>query len=218
MSDEIKDLAAALAKAQGQLQDAAKDATNPQFRSRYANLASVRDVLRKPLSDNGLSYVQLVRGGQGKVEVETMLMHASGQFIGECLVLPTTSNTAQATGSAITYARRYALMALVGAAAAEDDDDGEAASRRPPELLEGPPPPTNGRRDPEGAPSEDAVKMKRAVRGCRTLSELQAMTHSGAFKTAWATMTGVGRRYIILAVERRRAELQDGAAPAREPA
>jgi len=59
--------------------------------------------------------------------------------------------------------------------------------------------------------------MTRAVRGCRTLSELQAITHSGAFKTAWATMPGVDRRHIILAVESRRAELQDGAATAREP-
>ena len=87
-------------------------------------------------------------------------------------------------------------------------------------LLEAPPPPlppANGCRDPEGAPSKDAIKMTRAVRGCRTLSELQAMTHSDAFKTAWATMPDVDRRHIIPAVMRRRAELQEGAARRASP-
>jgi hypothetical protein len=112
------------------LDDADKAKTNPHFRSRYADLAAVREALRKPLSDNGISYTQIAGGGEGFVEVETILMHASGQHIGGVLRMPVAQNTPQGFGSALTYARRYSLMAAVGIAASEDDDDGNAGSER----------------------------------------------------------------------------------------
>ena len=127
-SEQINELAAALAKAQGQIQGAVKDSTNPAFKSRYADLASVWDACRVALSLNGLAVLQgpaLV--GQG-VSVTTRLLHSSGQWAESTLVLPMDKATAQGAGSAITYARRYALAAMVGVAP-DDDDDGNAASQ-----------------------------------------------------------------------------------------
>jgi hypothetical protein len=121
----IADLAAALCKAQAQMEGAKKDANNPHFKSKYADLASVWDAIRAPLTSNGLSVVQLLRSIQGGVEVETILMHASGQQISDVFAVPATKNDAQGYGSAATYARRYALMAMVGVA--PEDDDGNAA-------------------------------------------------------------------------------------------
>lgn len=121
----IADLAAALCKAQAQMEGAKKDAANPHFKSKYADLASVWDAIRAPLTSNGLSVVQLLRSIQGGVEVETILMHASGQQISDVFAVPASKQDAQGYGSAATYARRYALMAMVGVA--PEDDDGNAA-------------------------------------------------------------------------------------------
>jgi hypothetical protein len=121
-------LAAALAKAQGVIEDAVKDAQNPHFKSKFADLSSVRAAIRGPLSDNGIAYVQLVRSGGKAVEVETLLLHDSGQVIGDTLTIPLLQNTPQAVGSAISYGRRYSLMSIVGLAA--DDDDAESAMLR----------------------------------------------------------------------------------------
>lgn len=128
MSPEIASLAAALSKAQGEIEDATKDGVNPAFGKpiKYANLASVRSVIRGPLSKHGLSVLQLARAHTGYVEVTTMLMHSSGEYIKESLNMPTGQKSdAHAIGSAITYARRYGLMAILCLAA--DDDDGNAA-------------------------------------------------------------------------------------------
>lgn len=121
----IAELAAALCKAQSQMEGAKKDANNPHFKSKYADLASVWDAIREPLTKNGLSVVQLLRSIQGGVEVETILMHSSGQQISDVFAVPASKNDAQGYGSAATYARRYALMAMVGVA--PEDDDGNAA-------------------------------------------------------------------------------------------
>ena len=131
MSEEINEIAEALAKAQGEVENAAKDRENSHFRSRYADLAAVREAIRAPLSQNGLSYVQFLRGDQGALEIETMLMHKSGQYLADTLRIPLSKNDAQGIGSAASYGRRYSLMALVGIASSDDDDDGNAASERP---------------------------------------------------------------------------------------
>lgn len=132
-SSEIGELAKALAAAQGEMTAAAKDASNPHFKSRYATLASVWDAIRGPLSRNGLSVSQVLEtpdAGPGVI-VRTMLLHSSGQWIASRYVMPIPDKlTPQAVGSAITYARRYALSAIVGIAP-DDDDDGNAASVTP---------------------------------------------------------------------------------------
>ena len=126
-SSEIAKLAVALCKAQGQMDGARKDSTNPHFKNAYADLASVWDAVRKPLTDNGLSIVQFPRTRQNGVEIETTLLHSSGEFMCDVLWVPCSKNDAQGMGSAITYGRRYALMAVTGIAPV--DDDGNAASK-----------------------------------------------------------------------------------------
>lgn len=131
MSNEIGELAKALAKAQKQIKGAVKDSANPFFKSNYADLASVWDAIREPLSTNGLSVVQsseIVEGDSVRCFLVTILMHESGQWItGEYLINPT-KNDPQAWGSATSYARRYALAAMVGVF--QIDDDAESAMTR----------------------------------------------------------------------------------------
>jgi hypothetical protein len=127
-SEQFDAIAAALAKAQGVMDAASKDAANPHFKARFASLASVREAIRKPLSENGIAYIQTLRTNDGAVEVDTRLIHSSGQFIGDTLRVPLAQATPQGVGSASSYGRRYALMAIVGLAA--EDDDAEAAHGR----------------------------------------------------------------------------------------
>ncbi len=149
-SESIKELAAALAKAQGQIHGAKKDTDNPFFKSKYADLASVWDACRQPLSDNGLCVTQMARSIEGGVEVETMLMHASGEFVSESLAIPVAKQDAQGFGSALTYCRRYGLSAIVGIAPEDDDDDGNAAAQsKPSEAFKPQKPIPAHRRTPE---------------------------------------------------------------------
>ncbi len=127
-SETINELAAALAKAQGQIQDAKKDSDNPFLHSKYADLAAIWGACRKPLSDNGLAVVQTISIEDGKRVLESTLFHSSGQWLSSILDLMPKEETSQAVGSAISYMRRYALAALVGVCAA--DDDGEASMAR----------------------------------------------------------------------------------------
>lgn len=131
-SDTIKELAIALAKAQGQIKPALKDSENPHFRSKYADLSSVWDACRKPLTDNGLSVVQMPVDAPtpGSVALTTLLLHISGEYISSTVSAPLTKQDAQGIGSALTYLRRYALSAIIGVVA-DIDDDGNAASQRP---------------------------------------------------------------------------------------
>lgn len=125
MSDTIGEIATALSAAQGEIQDAMKGSLNPHFKSKYADLAAIRTVIREPLSKHGLSIVQLPRAHSSHVEVETIIMHKSGEFISETLNMPVSKQDAHGIGSAITYARRYGMSAVL--CIATDDDDGNAA-------------------------------------------------------------------------------------------
>lgn len=123
-------LAAALAIAQGELKPAAKDSANPFFKSKYADLSSVWECIRATLSKNGLAVVQRldVQGEKLQTVLVTMLIHKSGEFITSTYPIKPIKDDPQGLGSAITYARRYALSAMVGVVA-DEDDDGEAATR-----------------------------------------------------------------------------------------
>ena len=126
-SDDIKELALALSKTQSILKGAIKDSSNSFFKNKYADLASVWDACREPLAANGLSVVQMpCNDTPDSVALETILMHTSGQWISSVFSMPVSKHDAQAVGSAITYARRYALAAVVGIA--PEDDDGNLAS------------------------------------------------------------------------------------------
>ncbi len=125
-SESIAALAAAMVKAQAAMGSAKRDASNPFFKSKYADLASVREACIPALNANGLCVIQFARGTADGVEVETLLAHISGEWVSDTLAVPVTKNDAQGFGSAITYARRYALAAIP--CLATEDDDGNAAA------------------------------------------------------------------------------------------
>jgi len=127
-SESIAALAAALSKAQASITGALKDSSNPFFKSKYADLASCWDACRKQLADNGLCVIQTTTHTDAGVMLVTTLAHSSGEWIRGTLPVLTKDSGPQAQGSGITYARRYALAAIVGLA--QIDDDAEAAQAR----------------------------------------------------------------------------------------
>jgi hypothetical protein len=186
-SEQIDKLAGALAKAQAAF-------TNPprnrevQVRSdkgsysfAYATFDAILDVVRKPLTENELSYTQTVEFTEdGKPRVVTTLMHSSGQWIDSTLPLMLDRPGNQAFGSALTYAKRYALTALLGVAADEDDDansaDGngiERKSDRSPQVKTAAP----SAIPPKPAPKPAGKSVSQAlteINGCRTKEEIGA--------------------------------------------
>ncbi|MBF0502319.1 MAG: ERF family protein [Candidatus Riflebacteria bacterium] len=131
-SQTVGAISQALAKAQGQMKPAAFDASNPHFKSKYATLASIMEACRPALSAAGIAVMQgtSIDPETLRVNVTTLLTHVSGEFIKETLSIKPAMDTAQAIGSAISYARRYCLSALVGIVS-DDDDDGNLATGRP---------------------------------------------------------------------------------------
>lgn len=128
-SEQINDIAAAMVKAQASMKPAVKDATNPAFRSKYADLAAVWDACRGPLTANGLTVWQDVTTEADGIAVRTRLVHTSGQWVEfGPLVVPLSKHDAHGVGSATSYGKRYGLSAAVGIVA-EDDDDGNAAAQ-----------------------------------------------------------------------------------------
>lgn len=127
-SEQINELAEALCQAQAKLESAKKDANNPFFKSKYATLESSWEACRDVLTSNGISVVQqpLKTSQNGTVCVRTTLLHKSGQWIYGEIELPVSKPDAQGYGSAISYARRYGLQALVGICAEDDDGNGAA--------------------------------------------------------------------------------------------
>jgi len=125
-SENINELAMALAKAQAEMTPAIKDSNNPFFKSKYADLTSVWSACRDPLTKNGLSVVQTMNDIDGKLFLVSWLLHSSGQYIKSNLPIISQKNDAQSLGAAITYMRRFSLCALVGIC--PEDDDGNIAS------------------------------------------------------------------------------------------
>ncbi len=127
-TESIADLSTALAAAQRMMEGASKDSANPFFKSSYADLASVWNAIREPLAANGLAIMQMPGADGAKVTITTLLTHSSGQWVSSDLTMTAKEDTPQAIGSAITYARRYALQSIAGVA--PEDDDGERAQGR----------------------------------------------------------------------------------------
>ena len=128
-SESIGFLAKALAKAQGEIKAAVKDAANPSFHSKYSTLASIIEVIQQPFAGNGIAWTQLPRFTETGVEVETIFFvqtEKGDEFISEILAVPVAKQDAQGVGSAISYAKRYCLQAMAGVPS--EDDDGNAAS------------------------------------------------------------------------------------------
>ena len=126
-SESINELAKSLCKAQSEMRGAIKDSANPFFKSKYADLESVWDAIRKPLTDNELTVAQTTEyDNEAGISIVTTLMHSSGQWIQGSLPIMAVKKDPQGVGSAITYSRRYALAAMVGLV--QVDDDAESVS------------------------------------------------------------------------------------------
>ncbi len=163
-SEDISKLAAALAKAQPTLKTAKMDANNPFFKSKYADLGSVWDACRPTLESFGFSVSQLPdHAPDGTPALTTMLIHESGQWIAATYPLIVQKGDPQSFGSAITYARRYGLAAVLGIIA-DEDDDGNAASRpeKATQAKAPPPPPATA---PKMTPAEWASKAVSEIKG-----------------------------------------------------
>jgi hypothetical protein len=175
-SEQINELALALSKAQGQMLPAKMDAENPFLHNKYADLGSVIQAARKPLSDNGLSFTQHPTIEAGRVSVCTILMHSSGQWVESVIDLPIGEekglSLAQSMGKVVTYLRRYSLSAILGIYADEDTDGNESQSQRTngkPQSQSRPQPapavaaqPTNGngKHAPDEPPPPDGYPME----------------------------------------------------------
>lgn len=159
-SDSIAALAAALAKAQGEMKNPVRDATNLHFHSRYATLATVRDAVIPALSHHGIAVVQSMGNGEnGDVACETVLLHSSGEWLSGTFSVPGVKRDPQGLGSATTYVRRYALLAMA-CVAGDDDDDGNAAS------------------EPERTTTPTDPVVVQALEGSANLNELAAVWKS----------------------------------------
>jgi ribosomal protein L12E/L44/L45/RPP1/RPP2 len=125
----MQKIATALVKAQKAFGPALKSSTNPHFKSRYADLSACVEAVITGLNDNGIALIQKCYDCANGVMVETMFVHESGEML-ECGILhvPASKQDPQGYGSALTYARRYSLMAACGIA--PEDDDGNSASRK----------------------------------------------------------------------------------------
>jgi len=125
-SESISKLAPALVKAQSVMAGAVKSQSNSFFKSKYANLEEVIRVVKDSFAEQGLSFVQFPISSEGMAGVETIILHESGEFIGNEFLLKCSKSDPQGMGSAITYARRYGLQSACGIPS--EDDDGNAAS------------------------------------------------------------------------------------------
>lgn len=129
----MKNIASALVKAQKAFGPALKSSTNPHFKSKYADLAACIEAVVDSLNSNGIMLTQKTLEGDNGVTVETVFLHESGEmFSSGPLFVPANKMDAQGYGSALTYARRYSLMAACGIA--PEDDDGNAATKAKPEA------------------------------------------------------------------------------------
>lgn len=129
-SVETAKLDEALAKAQGEIEAASKDRSNPAFKSRYADITSVWEAARPALAKHGISVTQWpIHADDNRLHIVTRVAF-KGEWIRAHFSIPVTKQDAQGYGSATTYAKRYALAAALGVVA-DDDDDGNAASERP---------------------------------------------------------------------------------------
>lgn len=183
MSTSIAALAKSLASAQSVMAGAPKIKINPHFKSKYADMEAVVDAIKKPLASNGISYTQLIEPGDGnELRVRTVLMHESGEWISGVICMPVAKDNAQAMGSALTYARRYSLMAIVGIAS--EDDDGYAADM------------SSGGKQAPAADHDPVIKAK--FFGARTMDELGAV---------WASLDAEQRRRHADVKDARKAEL-----------
>lgn len=163
-SEQIGELAAALARTQAVLNRAKESATNPFLKNSYADLGDVWDAAREPMTANGLSVAQFPTGQGDSIGLVTVLLHESGQWIEDVVYLPLGDergkSQAQVAGSIISYLRRYGLSAVLGIVTGEDDDGnagGDARGNTSPQAQA-------KRQRPKPAPANGAKPFYATVR------------------------------------------------------
>jgi len=172
-SESITSLAAALVKAQSEMGGAVKDSANPFFKSKYADLTSVVRAIKEPFAKHGLAYTQFPIRDDNGVGVVTRLIHESGEWLEGEYILPMVKLDPQAAGSAITYARRYALQAMAGIPTA--DDDAESA------MIRG-----------EVVPDPIVAHLEAVARNMASIQYIKQALAENAYETAyeaWAEIT-----------------------------
>lgn len=191
-SNPANEVFGALAKAQAEIKNAVRDNTNPHFKSRYADLASVKEACWGPLTGAGIAVVQMPINREGDVGIVTLFAHSSGQWIESTVFVQPTKFDAQGVGSVITYLRRYSLAAMAGVA--PDDDDGEAAvgrpqgTARPQETPRGSSRPSGREQAPTASADAQNEARKRwkeiadAIAACNTVPDLMGIEAMPAWK------------------------------------
>lgn len=189
MSESITELTKALVKAAARFKPAVKDSENPHFRSKFVSLAGVNEAVDGALIAEGLFVSQQTAVVDGQNVIVSRLLHTSGEWLaGYYKLTPVKQNDPQAEGSALTYGRRYAKMALLGIA--PEDDDGNAASAPP--------------RVQQAAPNEDPQPYHAAIAAATDLTELAS---AGAMVAA-ATLSSGDRQELRAAYTERQAALK----------
>lgn len=188
-------LDAALAKAQGEIEAASKDKTNPAFRSRYADLTAVWAACRPALAKHGISVTQWpVHAEDGRLHIVTRVAHA-GEWIRSHFSIPVTKQDPQGYGSATTYAKRFTLAAALGIVA-DEDDDGNAASSRP-----------APRQEPKPEPAQPAETLADTI--IRRFNEAESAADFEELVTRarvkWDKLATADKARVSNAVEARRA-------------
>lgn len=188
-SEQINEIAAALAKAQGEMKPAVFNRVNPHYKSRYADFTSCMDACRLPLSKNGLAVTQLPSfSGDGRFVLSTLLLHSSGQWMACEFPMSTKNDNIQAIGSAMSYAKRYSLCGMLGIVADEDiDDDGNHAIAAPAQQAAPQQPP---------APKPPAAKI--GPQQTATLKNLEAQLSAEYKKKIYDWLS---KQYAITSIE-----------------
>lgn len=192
---EQSKLALALSKAQSEMQGAKKDSENPYFKSKYASLSSIWEACREALSKNEIAVVQKTEMRDNLFGVVTKIIHSSGEYEeGFFPVSVSITAKAQDMGSAITYARRYSLAAMIGIA--PEDDDGNAAqktvARSDVDLING---------------------LINKISQSKTIEEMEeTINHpkTEVFLKGWKKEMPESHSRIIGAIEEKRSQLEDG--------
>jgi ERF superfamily len=178
----VKQIASAFIKAQKEFAPALKTNSNPFFKSKYADLSVCIEAVIDGLHNNGIALIQRNHDCNDGVKVETILLHESGEeFSGGILHVPALKSDPQAYGSALTYARRYSLMATCGIAA--EDDDGNAATRP---VKTSPAPNLK----PPALSIDEVNNCLNAMIGCDDFDALKGI-YGGAYKRANADQQAI---------------------------
>lgn len=166
ISEGKGDLFAAISNAQAEFSTVAKNATNPHFKSKFAPLDTIIEMIRPILPKHGLAVMQFTDIADAGIVVETVITHSSGQYISGALAMPVVKQDPQGYGSALTYGRRYALAAALGIVS-DEDVDGNGSAEKPKGGEQQPQPqkqqPRNGKQAPPTPPTAGQVDPSSAA-------------------------------------------------------